>query len=171
VPIRDEQGAVPAAMRRLTKTAGKIDAELDWIAAKANLTQRDERRRELLERRLDGYLDRLGLSAKALMDYEPQRLKREAMASHRAAPSRDDVHSKKVFAILMASGAIGPVAAAMAQEHTAEGDNPELVLFTAEERRAMSPPVPTENAEPVAYAPEQVQLALVRDGVGAEALQ
>ncbi len=162
VPVRDERGQVPPALRRIAHEAAKAEAELGWLASKPTLTQRDDRRRELQERRLDGYFDRLGMSVKSMLDYEPLRVQRQFAAQHTARPSRDPDHLRRTFGIVMAAGGLGPVAQEFARERDPEG---ELALFTDAERAEMAGPEAAPEEEPAAHVPEVAQLRVIRDGV------
>lgn len=152
VPVRDDAGNVPRGLRRLPKMAGRVEAELDWLAAKPALTARDERRRELLERRLDAYLERLGMSARAVLDYEPVR-RRQELVAHRAVPSRDPDRARKVVGILMGSGVFGRAAMEFARERDPAGAGRDALFDDSEFEPLIDEPA--ETVEPPAeHIPE-----------------
>jgi hypothetical protein len=171
--VRDATGNVPPAFQRIALMQSRAEVELDHLAAKAVLTVRDERRRELLERRVDGYLDRLGMSASAVLAYEPTRLKRAAASAMAHRPRQDPEHVKRVLGLLMTSGAFGHTARNYAESTNADGD-PELLLFAPAERAAMTgieAPDDAQAVDVVAHVPEVGQLRAVRGDFDIDAMK
>jgi hypothetical protein len=105
VLIRDDDGEVPANLRRKVVRAAKYELELEWLEKKPSLTARDDRRREWLENKLEKVLDDLGMNSKSRLEYQPYAEAQERAKRVRSMPSRDPVQVKQRIGVLMRSGA------------------------------------------------------------------
>jgi hypothetical protein len=161
VLMRDDDGGVPASLRRTVRVAAMVELELDWLGTLPALTVRQEARRTALEKRMDTYGERLGGTTDA-------RIKNAALAKAQEVAKRgganpnwhDRVHMKQVLGVAMRSGGFNQAAVDFAAEQDPNG-NGRRILLLPEELMTLAPVDAEPEPESTTGAP--TPLAVVSD--------